>query len=136
MSFLSTSAGFLADLALIIQLTAFAILLFAVMNAKKKNFQKHFKTADIAVILGALAFLWMGLSFINNFPALISGFISPIVILTIMHIMIGSLALAGGILFVSNRLIKKTVIPMRTIFLLWAMALFLGITLYLMYYVF
>ncbi len=46
----------------------------------------------------------------------------------------GFLALLGGIAFVSNRFIKKTRAPMRIIFLFWALALFLGITLYIMHY--
>ncbi|MBU3966766.1 MAG: hypothetical protein KKG76_05230 [Euryarchaeota archaeon] len=59
-----------------------------------------------------------------------------ITLLALFHAAIGSLALLGGIAFVSNRFIKKTLAPMRIIFLFWALAQFLGITLYIMYYVF
>ncbi len=136
MNFPGTNAGFLADLTLIIQIVAFIILIFGVMHAKKKKFSKHFKTADIAVISGILAFLWMGSSLLNNSRALIVQPKSPITILALFHTAIGSLALLSGIAFVSNRFIKKTRSPMRLIFLLWALALLLGITLYIMLYVF
>jgi len=135
MNFPGTYAGFLANLTLIVQSAAFMILLFGVMNAKKKNFSKHFKAADIGVFSCILAFLWMGLSFLNNYGAIISRPTSPIIMLTLLHAAIGSMALIGGIAFVSNRFIKKTMVPMRIIFLFWALALFLGITLYIMYYV-
>ena len=136
MNFPVTYAGFLANLTLILQTAAFMILLFGVMHAKKKKFPNHFKTADIAVISCILAFLWMGLSLLNNSRALISSLTSTITILALFHAAIGSLALLGGLAFVSNRFIKKTQLPMRIIFLFWALALFLGITLYRMYYVF
>ena len=135
MNFPGTYAGFLANLTLILQTAAFMILLFGVMHAKKKKFSKHFKAADIAVISGILAFLWMGLSLLNNYGAIISHLTSPITILALFHAAIGSMALFGGIAFVSNKFIKKTMAPMRIIFLFWALALFLGIILYIMYYV-
>lgn len=136
MNFPGTYAILLADLTLVVQTAAFMILLFGVMHVKKKNFSKHFKAADIAVLSGILAFLWMGSSLLNNYRALISSFTSPITTLAIFHAAIGSLALIGGMAFVSNRFIKKTMVPMRIIFLFWALALFLGITLYIMFYVF
>lgn len=136
MSFPDTNAGLLANLTLLLQIAAFVLLLSGVMHAKKKKFLKHFKTADIAVISGILAFLWMGLSLLNNSHALISSLTSPITILTLFHAAIGSLTLLGGMAFVSNRFIKKTQAPMRIIFLFWSLALLLGITLYIMYYFF
>ncbi len=135
MNFPGTYAGFFANLTLIIQTAAFMILLLGVIQAKKKNFSKHFKAADIAVISGILAFLWMGLSLINNYGAIKSHLTSPITMLMLFHAAIGSVALIGGITFVSNRFIKKTIAPMRIIFSFWALALFLGITLYITYYV-
>ncbi len=77
----------------------------------------------------------MGLSLLNNYGAIKSHLTSPITMLMLFHAAIGSIALIGGIAFVSNRFIKKTIVPMRIIFSFWALALFLGITLYIMYYV-
>jgi uncharacterized membrane protein YozB (DUF420 family) len=135
MNFPDIYADLPADLTLIVQTAAFIILLFGVIHAKKKKFPNHFITADIAVIFCVMAFLWMGSSLLNNYGALISRLTSPVTMLALFHAAIGSLALIGGLAFVSNRFIKKTQVPMRIIFLFWALALFLGITLYIMYYV-
>lgn len=135
MNFPGTNAGLPADITLIVQTAAFVILVFGVMNAKKKQFPEHFKTANIAVISCILAFFWMGLSFLNNYVAFISRLTSPITMLAFFHALIGSLALTGGIAFVTGRFFNKTLAHMRMIFLFWALALFLGITVYIMYYV-
>lgn len=134
MSFPGTSASFLANLTLMVQIAVFMILLFGVMHAKKKDFLKHFKTADIAVIFGILAFLWMSYSFLINFRAIISNITSQDSLLLIVHVVAGLLGLSGGIAFVLNRFIKKTLIPMRVVFLAWTIALLLGMALYATYY--
>lgn len=126
----------LADITLIVQIAAFVILLFGIMHVKKKDFSKHFKTADIAVILGITAFLWMGYSFLNNSRAFISNPASPITLLTLFHSVVGSMAILGGSAFVSSRLIKKTLVPMRLVFLVWMLALLLGTAMYITVYVF
>ncbi len=134
MSFLGTQAVFLADLTLIVQIAAFVILLSGVIYVKKKNLQNHFKMADIAVFFGLLAFLWMGFSLVKNFKTLILNITASSSLFTIIHVAIGLIALITGVLFVSNRYIKKIRFNMRIAFLLWAMALFFGIVLYTMYY--
>jgi hypothetical protein len=134
MSFPGTSASFLANLTLMVQIAAFMILLFGIMHAKKKDFLKHFKTADIAVVFGILAFLWMSYSFLNNFRAIISKITSQDSLLLIVHIVAGLMGLMGGIAFVLNKYIRKTLIPMRIIFLAWTIALLLGIAVYATYY--
>jgi len=126
--------GFFANLTLIVQIAAFIILLFGVLHAKKKEFSKHFKAADIAVILGIMAFLWMSSRFVNNFRPIILNLTSPVSLLAIAHVVAGLLALSGGIAFVLNRFIKKTLIPMRMVFLAWTIALLLGIALYAIYH--
>ncbi len=117
MVFPGTSASFLANLTLMVQIAVFIILLFGVMHAKKKEFLKHFKTADIVVIFGILAFLWMSYRFLNNFRAIISNITSLDSLLLIAHVVAGLLGLSGGIAFVLNKVIKKTLIPMRMVFL-------------------
>jgi len=134
MSFPGTSASFLANLTLMVQIAVLMILLFGVMHAKKKDFLKHFKTADIAVIFGILAFLWMSYRFLINFRAIISNITSQDSLLLIVHVVAGLLGLSGGIAFVLNKFIKKTLIPMRVVFLAWTIALLLGIALYASYY--
>ncbi len=134
MSFLGTQAVFLADLTLIVQIAAFVILSSSVIYVKKKNFQNHFKMADIAVFCGLLAFLWMGFSLVKNFKTLILNITASSSLFTIIHVVIGLIALLIGVFFTSNRYVKKIRSNMRMTFLLWALALFFGIVLYTMYY--
>ena len=134
MSFPGTSASLLANLTLIVQIAAFTILLFGVMHAKKKEFLIHFKTADLTVIFGFLAFLWMSSRFVTNFRPIILHMTSWESLLAITHVVAGLLALSGGLAFALNRFIKKTSIPMRVVFLAWTIALLLGIALYGTYY--
>jgi hypothetical protein len=134
MVFPVTSASFLANVTLIVQIAVFIILLFGVMHAKKKDLLKHFKTADVAVIFGILAFLWMSYRFLINFHAIISNITSQDSLLLIVHVVAGILGLSGGIAFVLKKFIKKTLIPMRMVFLAWMVALLLGIVLYATYY--
>jgi hypothetical protein len=134
MSFPGTSASFLVNLMLMVQIAGFIILLFGVMHAKKKEFLKHFKTADIAVIFAILAFLWMSFSFVNNFHPILLNMNPQEGLLMIAHVVTGLLALSGGLAFALNRFIKKTLIPMRVVFLAWTIALLLGIALYFTYY--
>ena len=135
MSFPVTSASFLANLTLILQIAAFMILLFGVMHEKKKEFLIHFKTADLTVIFGFLAFLWMSSRFVTNFHPIILHVTSLDSLLAIAHVVAGPLALSGGLGFALNRFIKKTLIPMRVVFLAWTIALLLGIALYASYYI-
>ncbi|MDO8727792.1 MAG: hypothetical protein Q7J35_17175 [Candidatus Methanoperedens sp.] len=134
MSFPVTSASFLANLTLMLQIAVFFILFLAVMHAKKKEFLKHFKKADIAVIFGILAFFWMSYRFVSNLRPIILHITSPDSLLVIAHAVAGLLALSGGLAFALNRFINKTLIPMRLVFLAWTIALLLGIALYALYY--
>jgi hypothetical protein len=134
MSFPGTSASFLANLTLILQIAVFIILLLGVMYVKKKEFLKHFKNADIAVIFGILAFFWMSYRFVSNLPPIILHITSSDSLLVIAHAVAGLLALSGGLAFALNRFINKTLIPMRVVFLAWTIALLLGIALYALYY--
>jgi uncharacterized membrane protein YozB (DUF420 family) len=134
MSILGTQAGLMADLAIIVQTSAFVILVSGVIYIKKKNYQRHVNLADIAVFLGILSFLWMGFSFISNFQLLISNISVSVNLIAIIHAITGLIVLITGIFFATNRYIKKTRNNMRMVFLLWAVAFFLGFELYIMYY--
>ncbi len=134
MSILGTRAGLMADLAIIIQTAAFIILISGVIYIKKKDYQRHFKLADIAVFFAILSFLWMGYSLMNNFQALISNISASRNLIAVIHIITGLIVLLTGIFFVANRYIKKIRNNMRMVFTLWAFALFLGFLLYIMYY--
>ena len=135
MSFLGTRAGLFADLAFVIQITGFIILCLGVMCAKRKDFLKHFTLERVTVLLAVIAFLWMGPSLLINFQALIFHLTALSNLLTVFHVIIGILALLSGIFLAFDRLIKKTRNSMRSMFLLWSTALFLGIAVYMIYYV-
>ena len=135
MSFLGTRAGPFADLALIIQVAGFIILCLGVMYAKRRDFLKHFALERVTVLLAVIAFLWMGSSLLIYFKALIFHLTAVSNLLTVFHVIIGILALLSGIFLAFDRLIKKTGNSMRTMFLLWSAALFLGIAVYMIYYV-
>ena len=135
MSFLGTRAGPFADIALVIQITGFIILCLGVVYAKRKDFLKHFALERVTVLLAVIAFLWMGSSLLINYQALIYQLTTLPSLLTVFHVIFGIIALLAGIFLAFDRLIKKTGNSMRTMFLLWSAALFLGIAVYMIYYV-
>jgi hypothetical protein len=135
MGFLGTRAGPLADLALIISITGFIILCLGVMYAKRGILLRHFKMARLAVILLILAFIWMGPRFIGSYHIIISRLTTLPILITVFHAVFGIFALVAGIFLGLDRLIKKTPFPMRTVFLLWILALLLGIVTYFMRYI-
>lgn len=136
MSFLGTRAGPFADLALVIQIIGFIILCLGVMYVKRKDFLKHFTLERVTVFLAVIAFLWMGSSLLINYQALIYQLTTLPNLFTVFHAIFGVTALLSGIFLAFDRLIKKTRNSMRTMFLLWSAALFLGIAVYMIYYVF
>ena len=133
MGFLGTVASSFADMTLVFQIAGFIILFSASVYVKRKYLSKHFKLARIAVFLGIVSLIWMGYSLISH---LLTGalFLDITGNLLILHAIIGSLALFAGVFFAFDRLIRKTIIPMRIVFLLWTSALFLGIVFYINYY--
>jgi hypothetical protein len=135
MSFLGTRAGPLADLALIISIAGFIILCFGVVYAKKGIFQRHFKMTRLAVLLASIAFMWMGFILIRFFQIIFSNLTTLLSLVRLFHIVIGTFALLIGMFFALDRIIKKTRYPMRTVFILWTLALLLGIAIYVIRYV-
>jgi hypothetical protein len=130
MGLLGTRASSFSDVVLIAQTAGFLILFSGLMYAKKKNFLKHDKLAKISVVMGSLSFVWMGYSLISNFLALISVTFRGLLIIS--HAVIGLLALFTGIFLVLDE-IKKTKTAMIVTFISWAVAIFLGILLYIIY---
>jgi hypothetical protein len=135
MGFLGTRAGPLADLALIISITSFIILCLGVVYAKKGILLRHFRMTRLAVFLLILAFIWMGPRFIGSLHILISRLTALPILLTVFHVIIGTSALLAGIFLAFDMVIKKTRNPMRTVFLLWILALLLGIATYIVRYI-
>lgn len=126
-------ASILTNAALITISAGFLILLYGVISVKKQQFSRHIKMANIAVLFGSAAVMWMFYSLIETFLSLISMSYAGLII--IFHVLIGTCALFLGILFTLNE-ISKTRTTMRTVFLFWFVAMFLGIFLYLNLYIF
>jgi NAD/NADP transhydrogenase beta subunit len=135
MSFLGTRAGPLADLALIISIAGFIILCLGVVYAKRGILLRHFKMTRLAVLLLIIAFIWMGPRFIGSIHIITSRLTALPILITVFHAVIGISALLTGIFLAFDMVIKKTRYPMRTVFLLWILALFLGIATYIVRYV-
>lgn len=136
MGFLGTRAGPLADLALIISIAGFIILFLGVVYAKRGILPRHFKMERLAVFLLIIAFIWMGPRFIGSIHIIIFRLTSLTVLITVLHAVIGASALLAGIFLAFDRVIKKTRYPMRTVFILWILALLLGIATYIVRYIF
>lgn len=126
-------ASILTNAALITISAGFLILLYGVISVKKQQFSRHIKMANIAVLFGSAAVMWMFYSLIETFLPLISMSYAGLII--IFHVLIGTCALFLGILFTLNE-ISKTRTTMRIVFLFWFVAMFLGIFLYLNLYIF
>ncbi len=135
MGFLGTRAGPLADVALIISIAGFIILLLGVVYAKRGILLTHFKMTRLAVLLLIIAFIWMGPRFIGSFHIIISRLTALPILITVFHAIIGTSALLAGIFLAFDMVIKKTRYPMRTVFLLFILALLLGIATYIVRYI-
>ncbi len=136
MGFLGTRAGPLADLALIISIAGFIIFCLGVVYAKRGILPRHFKMERLAVLLLIIAFIWMGPRFIGSFHIIIFRLTSLTILITVLHAVIGASALLAGIFLAFDRVIKKTRYPMRAVFILWILALLLGIATYIVRYIF
>jgi NAD/NADP transhydrogenase beta subunit len=135
MGFLGTRAGPLADLALIISIAGFIILCLGVVYAKRGILLRHFKLTRLAVLLLIIAFIWMGPRFIGSFHIIVYSLTALPILITVFHAVIGTSALLAGIFLEFDMVIKKTHYPMRTVFLLWVLALLLGIATYIVRYI-
>ncbi|NJD78106.1 MAG: hypothetical protein FIB08_13610 [Candidatus Methanoperedens sp.] len=135
MGFLGTAAGWQADTTLLLQVAGFIILLSGIMHAKKKIFLRHFQMARITVALGIISLIWMVTSLVRSFQIISSHVTALSSFLTLAHATIGVFAMTAGILLAFDRLVIKTKAPMRTVFIIWAAALFLGIIVYIRYYI-
>jgi uncharacterized membrane protein YozB (DUF420 family) len=129
--FLGTGAGQFADIVLIAQTIGYLLLVLGVWFAKRLDFNKHIRMAQFAVSLGLMSLLWMFYSLLLGYQS----FLLSSGLLVIIHIVAGILTLLAGVLFVFNKFINKTRVPMRIVFILWTISWIMGVFLYyLMYY--
>jgi uncharacterized membrane protein YozB (DUF420 family) len=135
MGFLGTRAGPFADLTLIISIAGFIILCLGVVYAKRQILPKHFKMAKFAILLLIIVFIWMIFRFIVGIHLIMSHSAALPSLVVLSHVIIGVPALLLGIFLAFDRIIGKTRFQMRIVFLLWILAMSLGIGVYIVRYV-
>ncbi len=115
----------LSDLSLMMQIFAFAVLLYAIYS-KTKSIARHGKIAGVAFYLVLTSVFYMlyskGRGFtLPYYNSLLS-----------LHMLLGTLTIFFGILFVTNRWKWKVKKYMDLEILLWTGTFLLGITVYLL----
>lgn len=114
----------ISTLSLVIQIISFAILLFAAYK-RKEDVPMHGKLARIAYFIALPSFLYMIYSRVN-------GFILPNYSSILgMHILLGTLAIFFGILFIANQWRWKGRNYMKLEIVFWVLTFLLGATIYL-----
>jgi uncharacterized membrane protein YozB (DUF420 family) len=114
----------LSDLSLMIQAFAFVFLLYAIYT-KRKSVSKHGKIARTAFFLALPAVFYILYSKANGFT--LPYFNS----LLGMHMLLGTLTILTGILFVTNQWKWKVKKYMDLEILLWTGTFLLGVTIYM-----
>lgn len=135
---LGTRAAVASDLNLLLQIIVLVILLVGVRYGRKKtggSLKTHGRLMNIVVVLNAVGVLLVMLpSFVNNLGAVIA---EPSTIgfpLTSVHVLFGSVAEVLGIIL-AFRKFGNVRVWMRLTTVFWLIALALGITFYVRYYV-
>ena len=125
------------DLNLILQFVIFALFLLGIyyIKAKRKRLDRHRLFMGLAVILNALSILLiMGRSFISSLGFLASRPHQFGPLLTWVHVIVGGYAEVSGALFLRKHR-RNVRLSMRITTVFWTVALLLGITYYVYYYV-
>lgn len=138
MVYLGIGINNLATISLILQTVAYAVLIAGFTFAKKKDFKIHKKTMIIATLLN---FASLFIVMLPSLYAIISGIsfatISSISFIIIFHHSIGLITLVLASLVIlrgCSSIVKNTRILMIAIFTLWSIVYFLGIYIYVMFY--
>ena len=141
---LGTKAGIQADLNLLVHLAILLLIITGFTFARKKKFEIHEKWMFSAIVLAAISFFaWMAPSYIDNFHVIVEELYSPGVMVTNIHVALGTIT---GILAIYIVLRMKFDLPqkftvkrvkrlMRTTFTLWWLTFISGLSFYLIYYV-
>lgn len=142
--FLGTKAGVQADLNLLLQLTILILIITGFTFARRKRFEIHEKWMFSGIVLVAISiFTWMAPSYISNFHVIASEFYSPGVIITNLHVILGTITGVLAICIILNMkvdlpqrfVIKRIRLLMRTTFMFWWLTFTLGLSFYIWYYV-
>jgi hypothetical protein len=138
-----TGAETIFELNLIIQLALLVLLLIG--YAKRRTFRFHGTIMATALIINMITVLTiMGPSFVLYFNLLIAAPLSPGNLITIIHVILGTIALLFGILFSirfmlairrSGPLACGTRRLMQLTALLWLSSLFGGLGFFIYFYI-
>ena len=134
----SESVFLVSTLSLIIELVVLGLLIFAYVLKGRKLFRQHGITMTTALVLHLITILsWMVWSFISFFSANPVSYGYPIVIVTLLHVIFGTIAALVGIWLVASwhlQVDMQMCFPRKKIMLatltMWLTAIFLGIILY------
>ncbi|MHA1902355.1 MAG: hypothetical protein ACXADL_02815 [Candidatus Thorarchaeota archaeon] len=143
MGIFGTGAETIFELNLIIQLALLVLLLIG--YAKRRTFRFHGTIMATALIINMITVLTiMGPSFVLYFNLLIAAPLSPGNLITIIHVILGTIALLFGILFSirfmlairrSGPLACGTRRLMQLTALLWLSSLFGGLGFFIYFYI-
>ena len=142
LGFLGTGAGVQYDANLILQIAILVLLVIGRRLAKNRKLLTHGKAMGALLLLHTIAILLAMLpSFLTNFGSL-RNISDPRVIITWIHIILGTSAEALGVFLVSKwRFQPKSVAAcvkrgslMKSTFILWTLSAVLGIVFYIVYY--
>jgi uncharacterized membrane protein YozB (DUF420 family) len=125
-----------------LQLILVAAMLLGVMMVRKGGFRGHGRIMGLTLIFTFISLLIvMGPSLIRGFDALMSKPTSPGAFITVLHVIVGSSALALGGLFVVNWRFSESLVGcigrrsgMRFTISLWLIAILSGVGFYIFYY--
>ena len=134
----------IASLSLVVQIATLSIIISGYILKRKMRFRAHGTLMLIAVVMQFFSFLLiMGPAFVSLAENGLTQRPIGLSVVTIVHASLGGVALATGIWIVASwhlqtsieNCIKKRPV-MRYLIVTWILALILGITLYMLLYVF
>jgi hypothetical protein len=137
-----TYSELIFDFNLIVQMVLLVWLVFGALNKRQRK--RHGTIMAIGTICNLLTILFiMGPSLIRNLPALVTPPVTLGVVITVVHAVLGLVAIVGGLLFSLRFVLQlRAKQPlacgkrwmMRTVIALWLVTLVLGVGFYVFYY--
>jgi len=136
--FLGTRAGLASDLNLLLQIVILIILFVGAKFGKTKtaeSLKRHGRLMTVVVVLNAVGIVAVMLpSFASNFSAVLEEPLRIGFPLTSIHAFFGGVAEILGVMFVFKKF-GNVRLWMRFTMVVWLIAIILGISFYLTYYV-
>jgi len=141
LGFFRAEAALQFDITLLLQIVVLLMVILGYNFARSREYRRHGLMMTSAVILHAVTILLVMVpSFVLNFGILVTEPTMPGVMITWVHAAAGIIALAMGIFLISNWGFRSESECMRRkrmmkpLLGLWVLALVLGISFYVYYY--